>query len=206
MIVAKYNDGEEFSPSSSQFFLVRIDHHKADEAMEYLRQSEFDIRDLDFFWLSRLISGNDLSHEDRCEIIMVAANIWPSMDKLDRKLWRFIVSIPGFMDFGKGFLTTFPKLLDMETVDTLCSFLKSTCQFQEKKEKVQIEQLKVGDVVEILFGKFTNCVGKVAFVQGQDVRMTCNVVVNLMGKDILLSDLTPDQVKKVGKSEEKTEK
>ncbi len=56
MIVAKANDGLEFSPASSQFFLLRIKHDFADEAIEYLGKSrDFEVRNIDIFWISRLI-------------------------------------------------------------------------------------------------------------------------------------------------------
>ena len=204
MIIAKANNGLEFSPASSQFFLLRIRHDFADEAMEYLEKSkDFEVRNIDIFWISRLVSRNDMDDYDnnRNEVVLVSANIWTSPVTIDRKLWKFIVSIPGFIDFGRSFLTAFPKLLDAETVDTLCDFIRTTCEFNEKPLEIS-DDIDKGDAVEILFGQFTGCTGTVVNVDGMDVRKKYNVNVELMGRVIQLHGLTIGQIKKVEKTGE----
>ena len=199
MIIAKVNDGLEFSPASSQFFLLRIKHDFADEAIEYLEKSnDFEVRNIDIFWISRLVSRNDMDDYDngRNDVVLVSANIWTSPVTIDRKLWRFVVSIPGFIDFGRSFLTAFPKLLDAETVDTLCDFIRTTCEFNEKPLGIS-EDINKNDTVEILFGQFTGCRGKVIHVSGMDVRKEYDVDVELMGRVIELHGLTVGQIKKV---------
>ncbi len=200
MIIAKANDGLEFSPASSQFFLLRIKHDFADEAIKYLENSKiFEVRNIDIFWISRLVSRKDMDEYNttRNDVVLVSANIWTSPVSIDRCLWRLVVSIPGFIDFGKTFLTGFPKLLDAETVDTLCDFIKSSCDFREDKPKVDFEEISKGDTVEILFGQFTGCRGKVIYVAGMDVRKEYDVNIELMGRVIELHGLTVGQIKKV---------
>ena len=199
MIIAKTNDGLEFSPASSQFFLLRIKHDFADEALEYLKKSnDFEVRNIDIFWISRLVSRNDMDEYDnnKNDVVLVSANIWTSPVTVDRGLWRFFVSIPGFIDFGRSFLTAFPKLLDAETVDTLCDFIRITCEFNEKPLEIP-DDIDKGDTVEILFGQFTGCRGKVIYVSGMDVRKEYDVNLELMGRLIELHGLTIGQIKKV---------
>lgn len=198
MIIAKANDGLEFSPASSQFFLLRIKHDFADEAIEYLGKSrDFEVRNIDIFWISRLISRNDMDDYDnnKNDVVLVSANIWTSPVTVDRGLWRFIVSIPGFIDFGRSFITAFPKLLDAETVDTLCDFIKTTCEFNEKLPE-NVEDIQEGDTVEVLFGQFTGCRGKVVCAKGMDVRKEYDVDIELMGRVVKLHGLKVGQIKK----------